>query len=100
MNANKFSSKQKLTNYLRYSLNKESIETPIKDGDLFNVLIGVLDFHPNKEEKIGAGIDCFYITNCDINYRNNKFKILRTDETSVDFSFSKAVKNFKRVLCY
>ena len=97
MNVNNFSSKQKITNYLRYNLNRGSIETPIQDGDLFNILMGVLGFHPNKEEKIGNGIDCFYITNCDINYRNNKFKILRLDETSVDFSFSKALKYFKRL---
>ena len=68
-------------------------------GDKVNAEDGILlaqllQRHPEAEDKIGAGVDYFYIIRNP--YRpNNAFCIQRKDDTSTEFSFYSCIKGTK-----
>ena len=53
-------------------------------------LLLLIENHPNARQKVGVGIDYFYVDNAKNSTRC--FHIRRTDGESTDFSFEKAVK--------
>jgi len=55
-----FSSKMKCKNYTRELL-KRNLNKTITEGEDFNYLISMIDLHPEKQYKIGDGIESFHI---------------------------------------
>ena len=63
----------------------------IKEGDFFNLLVDIVSNHYDSKNKVGLGIDHFFVTMCHLNPKNKKFNIRRVDGTQVDFSYKKAI---------
>ena len=55
-----FSSKMKCKNYTRELL-KRNLNKTIQEGEDFNYLMSMINLHPNKQRKIGDGIESFHI---------------------------------------
>jgi len=73
--------KKKIQTILYDYLEKE----PLNESD-FNFMLAVLNRHPSKEIKIGAGVKSIFVKTNPI-YKNKGFYILRHDLTTTDFSF-------------
>lgn len=58
-------------------------EIIIDDDHIF--LLELINKHPFKDQKIGCGIEYFYISISE--YKNRMFKIMRTDGSNTDFSY-------------
>lgn len=58
-----------------------------KNHDKYNFFVGLISNHPNKDEKIGAGIDYFAIENNRLQPNSYHTIIYRIDTTSIDFSW-------------
>lgn len=92
-----FKTKTTITDYFSFILktNKESTKLT---GQQLEDVINLLNFHTEKDDKIGCGID--YITterHVDVINRfkskTQHFHIYRTDGTDVDFSYKNCVNN-------
>jgi hypothetical protein len=60
-----------------------------KDSQEFQILIELLNNHPKASEKIGSGVDCFFVQNSKWKMNQFNFMIRRIDGTETDFSFYK-----------
>jgi len=60
------------------------------DKPSFDFMLGLLQNHPNSEEKIGTGVDCIFVKR-NLFYGTRGFYIRRNDGTETDFSFRECI---------
>ncbi|XP_022143512.1 DNA-directed RNA polymerase IV subunit 1 isoform X2 [Momordica charantia] len=81
---------QKLSHALRSILHKYPLNHRLSEGDK-STLMMALYFHPQRDEKIGAGAQDIKI-GCHSKYQNTRcFILIRSDGTTEDFSYHKCV---------
>ena len=73
-------------------LKKYEIDQPIPDGDDLEYVKGVLNAHPRREEKIGAGIKHIVVTRWMNTKKSRHLKIVRVDGSEEYFSYARCVK--------
>lgn len=84
-----FKSKSEATAYFKEMLNR------YHDGDELNpeddeILFELLQRHPNTDEKVGAGVKCFYRDPSPI-HPSSCFHLERIDGTTTDFSYTSCI---------
>lgn len=84
-----FSTKKAVKDKCRELLYKYNIGAVITDTVEHSFLTDLVNQHPYKDFKIGAGIKYFFIAVSE--YKNRMFKILRIDNTDTDFSFIQCI---------
>jgi hypothetical protein len=85
-----FKTKKEAENFIRTILYKYPLNEPLVGEDLAFVC-GLIELHPDKETKIGTGINSIIIES-DIEFNKTRhFSIIRADGTIVDFSFKKCL---------
>jgi hypothetical protein len=62
-----------------------------KDKEEYKILLDLLNNHPNASEKIGIGIDYFYVQPSIYKFNQFNFMLRRIDGSSTDFSFKKCL---------
>jgi hypothetical protein len=92
-----FKTKTTITNYFSYIL-KNVKEGTILDGTYLEDVLGLLEYHTERDEKIGCGIDYIKVEkHIDIinGFKSNTshFHIYRKDGTNIDFSYRNCVNN-------
>jgi hypothetical protein len=85
--------KEKLQNML-YSFANKSI---VKGTSEYDLLYETIQLHPKKDEKIGVGIDYFFVQPSKWNGKQFNFMIKRIDGSQVDFSYINCLKKDKTV---
>lgn len=85
----KFNTQKSAINFFKKILNTGGIGR-ILDEEETNQLTSLLNLHPKRSEKIGAGIESIGIT--ESSHGTRCFVINRTDGTSIDFSYLKCIK--------
>jgi hypothetical protein len=85
--SNKITTEKDIQNIL-YSFANKNID---KNSVEHNVLFDVLKRHPNVVEKIGDGVDYFYVQRSKWKTNQYNFMIRRIDGSSTDFSFKKCL---------
>lgn len=58
----------------------------------YNILLELLQNHPDYITKIGCGIDYFFVQRSKWKFNQFNFMIQRIDDSSTDFSFNKCLK--------
>lgn len=92
-----FKTKTTITNYFSYIL-KNVKEGTILDGQYLKDVLGLLEYHTERDEKIGCGVDFIRIErHVDIingfKSKTSHFHIYRKDGTNVDFSYRNCINN-------
>ena len=57
----------------------------------YDVLYKLLENHPKADEKIGVGVDCFFVQQSKFKKNQYNFMIRRVDGSTTDFSFMKCL---------
>ncbi|MCG8316265.1 MAG: DCL family protein [Pseudomonadales bacterium] len=83
-----FSKKGDALAYLKEMLNKYKVEQRVSEADS-EFLISALQKHPDAKEKIGAGVDHFFVRQAD--YGTKCFWVHRIDGTQERFSYKSCV---------
>jgi hypothetical protein len=84
---NKLTPKEEIQKIL-YSFANNKID---RDSYEHNTLFELLKRHPNSDEKIGQGVDYFYVQQSKWKKNQFNFMIQRIDGSSTDFSFVKCL---------
>lgn len=92
----KFKSKADVKNYIRELISKYD-ECDILEDEDHKFVLEVLNMHHDSENKIGAGVHCFFVMTDKSRTKNKYFKIFRTDKTSIDFSWVKCIDVCKNI---
>lgn len=92
-----FKTKTTITNYFSFIL-KSVKEGSILEGQYLTDVLGLLEYHTEKEDKIGCGINYIKVEKHTdiINGFKSKtchFHIYRVDGTNIDFSYKNCVNN-------
>lgn len=92
-----FKSKTTIVNYFSYIL-KNTKEGTVLDGQYLTDVLGLLEYHTEKDEKIGCGIDYIKVekhTDVINGFKSNTchFHIYRKDGSNIDFSYRNCVNN-------
>lgn len=85
-----FKSKADAKKALRAIRDKHSDRKPIYDEDDVELLLGVVAVHPQATEKMGAGIDGFFVAKAP-QHSTHCFYLCRTDGSETDFSWNEAL---------
>ena len=85
-----FPSKSAAEKTLRVLRDKHMGGAPIQDQDDIELLRAVVAAHPESAEKIGAGIDYFYVA-ISPEHPTFCFYLQRCDGTRIDFSWKEAL---------
>lgn len=72
---------------IKLMLNSYLFDSPVSDQDA-TILIDLIRYHPEADEKIGCGIKGFKVVR-EKTYGHKRFEIIRTDGTTSDFSYVK-----------
>jgi hypothetical protein len=67
-----------------------------KNSAEHNVLLELIKLHPKANEKIGSGIDYFFVQKSKWKFNQFNFMIKRTDGSTVDFSYQTCLNIGKR----
>ncbi|CAE6040230.1 unnamed protein product [Arabidopsis arenosa] len=67
---------------------------PISDDDKTFVLEKILNFHPQKETKLGSGVDFITVDKHTIFSDSRCFFVVSTDGAKQDFSYRKSLNNY------
>ncbi len=89
---NKFPSKKEALEFYKRILNSYEIGETLNSTD-FDNLFSLLEIHPNKNEKIGCGIDHFRIGIAKFNTKS--FELVRTDGSFEFLSYTKRINKPK-----
>jgi len=93
-----FKTKKEALNHYKIILNSYEFGQILNEND-FNELIELLKMHPNKEEKIGIGIENIRIAKLE-RYNTKVFELVRFDGSTCYFSYTKRINapktNFRR----
>lgn len=81
--------KTKALEIIKEILNKYPLESNLNEND-FKTVIDALDYHPNKDEKIGCGVTAIKIVKEEI-YGHRRFDLIRKDGSRQDFSYIKSL---------
>jgi hypothetical protein len=92
-----FKTKSTITNYFSYIL-KNTKSGTILDGQYLTDVLGLLEYHTERDEKIGVGIDHIKVekhTDLINGFKSNTnhFHIYRKDGSDIDFSYKNCVNN-------
>ena len=82
-----FKSKKECEGYTRNIINSLGAITIKRDHDCYSFFVDLLENHPECEEKIGIGIDYFYIQHNTFNRKAYHTMIKRLDGSTIDFSW-------------
>jgi len=85
--------KEQLQNILYSFANK----TIVKDTTEYDLLYQTIQNHPEKDEKIGVGVDYFFVQPSKWNRKQFNFMIKRIDGSQVDFSYISCLKKDKTI---
>ncbi|XP_065868139.1 DNA-directed RNA polymerase V subunit 1 [Euphorbia lathyris] len=69
-------------------------EDPLSPTDQAYILDNVFNHHPDKDAKMGAGVDHFMINKHDVFSESKCFYVVSTDGSKHDFSYRKCLENF------
>ena len=85
-----YETKGEVANLIKNILYKYNIGDYVNSRDR-QILLDLLKYHPNYEQKIGCGISGFkiYITQ----YKRRGFMLIRINRSSTDFSYIKCITN-------
>ena len=67
-----------------------------KNSAEHNVLLELIKSHPKYNEKIGSGVDYFFVQKSKWKFNQFNFMIKRTDGSTVDFSYTACLTNQKK----
>jgi len=92
-----FGSKDKVKNYFSYIL-KNTRDGEELTGDYLEDVIGLLQYHTERDEKIGCGIKVIKVERHIDTTKNQKsftshFQIYRLDGSDIDFSYNNCIRN-------
>jgi hypothetical protein len=92
-----FKTKTTITNYFSFILKNVKENTKL-DGQYLTDVLGLLEYHTERDEKIGCGVDYIKVEKHTdlINGFKSKtchFHIYRKDGTDIDFSYKNCVNN-------
>lgn len=90
--ATKFNSKSSALRYFKGVVHYNAHGDPITNEDTIYNLLGLLRLHHRYPEKVGAGIDYFYVDEAE-NFKTNCLWIKRLDGSSEDFSYVKIIES-------
>ena len=83
-----FNSKKQCESFTRNIINDIGTTPRIKEGDnYFTFFNDLIKNHPDYEEKVGCGIDYFFIQPNAMNRKTYQTMIKRLDGTTIDFSW-------------
>lgn len=89
---NKFKSKKEALEFFKRILNSYDVGETLSSTD-FDNLFCLLEIHPNKNEKIGCGINYFRIGVA--KFKTKSFELVRTDGTHEFFSYTNRINKSK-----
>lgn len=89
---NKFNYKKDALEFYKRILNSYEFGEKLNSTDFENIF-GLIEIHPEKEEKIGCGIEYFRIGKATFNTKS--FEIVRKDGTSEFLSYTKRINKPK-----
>ncbi|CAN8284790.1 unnamed protein product [Cochlearia groenlandica] len=67
---------------------------PVSDGDKTWVLEQILNYHPEKDVKIGSGVDFITVDKHTTFVESRCFFVVSTDGSKQDFSYRKCINNY------
>lgn len=82
-----FSTKKAAQDYTRQTITELGCCIIHKYHDKFNFFVNLLNNHPNRDEKVGCGIEYFYIEKNKIKFNAYQTMIRRSDNSIIDFSW-------------
>jgi len=85
-----FRTKTEAERHIRSILHNTPLGHALNEEDAA-ILLALLDSHPNRDAKIGVGVESFLVRMCPIWRNNRQFVLVRTDGTSTDFSFKECL---------
>ena len=85
--------KTELKEKLRYILNNVGSKKIDRSCVYFPLLLDTISKHPKSEDKIGVGIDYFYVQKSKWKRGQFNYMIKRKDGTDTDFSYLKCLNN-------
>jgi hypothetical protein len=85
-----FETRSSAREFFREMLNRYRPGDRVSDNDAQD-LTSLLDFHPERQEKVGVGIHHFEVARAD--YATQCFRVVRTDETWANFSYPTCISN-------
>ena len=87
-----FKTKSSLTNYCKFVLNNAEVNSILR-GEWGDVLKDVLRMHEDFMEKtLGQSFE-IGVRQCNVNWRNRQFYVLREDGSDTDFSYRTAISS-------
>lgn len=92
-----FKTKTTITNYFSFIL-KNVKENTVLEGQYFIDVLALLEYHTERDEKIGCGVDYIKVekhTDLINGFKSSTshFHIYRKDKTNIDFSYRNCVNN-------
>jgi hypothetical protein len=88
INNREFKYKKDALDYFKNILNSYKPKQIVNEND-FKDLVGLIEHHPDKDEKIGCGIEKIQVI--EIRYKTKGFEIIRKDGTTSVFSYRKCI---------
>lgn len=85
-----FKTKQSLKNYCKFVLNNAKLNSELY-GEWFDVIDDVLKMHDCYDEKTQSSEYKIGVRKCLINPSNRQFYVIRSDGSTTDFSYLKAI---------
>ncbi len=85
-----FNTKNQAIDHIREILYRYPLNQSVKGSDLI-FMCDLLDLHPDKDRRIGVGIKSIIIEQDGEFNKTRHFSIIRTDDSSIDFSFNKCL---------
>lgn len=101
-----FPSQKAATEHFRAIRKAQTMGVPIASPAIHNDLVALLTRHPQAEQRIGPGVDCFFVDRAPDGYGTSCFWVRRLDGTETDFSVTDCIRGadppplarFKRAL--
>jgi hypothetical protein len=87
-----FTTKKEALNHYKTILNSYKFGEFLNDSD-FNDILDLLETHPNKEEKIGVGIEKVRISKLQHCYNTKAFELVRLDDSTVIISYIQRISS-------
>jgi hypothetical protein len=82
-----FKTKKECESYTRSKINSIGVCVINKDDANYNFFIDLINNHPEVDEKVGCGVNHFFIQSNSLNRKAFQTMIKRTDDSEIDFSW-------------